>query len=154
MGFGWLNSAGTGNAEFTLTNGIEGSWTPDPVRWDNDYLKNLFALEWKRTTGPAGSLQWTPVDPDAPRTPDAHIEGRMNPLMMMTSDIALKVDPAYRQVCERFLADFDHFTTVFVTRLVQADPPRHGPQGALPRARRARRGPDLAGSDTAAATIR
>ena len=113
MGLGWLNDAGTGNAEYTLTNGIEGSWTPEPLKWDNAYLENLFGYEWKRTKSPAGSLQWTPIDPDAPKTPDAHVEGRMNPLMMMTSDIALKEDPEYRKVCERFLADFDHFTEVF-----------------------------------------
>ena len=113
MGLGWMNGAGTGNAEYTVTNGIEGSWTPEPLRWDNSYLENLFGYEWKQVKSPAGSLQWTPVDPDAPRTPDAHVEGRMNPLMMMTSDIALREDPEYRKVCERFLEDFDHFTEVF-----------------------------------------
>ena len=113
MGLGWMNDAGTGNAEYTVTNGIEGAWTPEPLKWDNSYLENLFRFEWKQTKSPAGSLQWTPTDPDAPKTPDAHVEGKMNPLMMMTSDIALKEDPAYREVCERFLADFDHFTEVF-----------------------------------------
>ena len=113
MGLGWHNPEGTGNAEFTMTNGIEGSWTPHPTRWDNDYLTNLFKFEWKKTESPAGSLQWTPVDPDAPKTPDAHVEGKMNDLMMMTSDIALKEDPAYRAVCERFLNDFDYFADAF-----------------------------------------
>ena len=113
MGLGWHNPEGTGNAEFTMTNGIEGSWTPHPTRWDNDYLTNLFKFEWKKTKSPAGALQWTPVDPQAPKTPDAHLEGQMNDLMMMTSDIALKEDPAYRKVCERFLNDFDEFTDAF-----------------------------------------
>ena len=113
MGLGWHNPEGSGNAEHTMTNGIEGSWTEHPTRWDNDYLENLFKFEWKQTKSPAGSLQWTPVDPDAPKTPDAHIEGKMHDLMMMTSDIALKEDPAYRAVCERFLADFDYFTDAF-----------------------------------------
>ncbi|MFJ4219486.1 catalase/peroxidase HPI [Curtobacterium luteum] len=113
MGLGWHNPRGTGNAEFTSTNGIEGSWTQDPTRWDNSYLENLFGHEWEQTKSPAGALQWTPKDPDAPRTPDAHVPGRTHALMMMTSDIALKVDPEYRKVCEKFLADFDTFTLAF-----------------------------------------
>ena len=113
MGLGWHNPKGTGHAEFTMTNGIEGSWTPKPTQWDNDYLENLFKFEWEQTRSPAGALQWTPIDPNAPKTPDAHIPGQMNPLMMMTSDLALKVDPAYRAVCEKFLNDFDAFTQAF-----------------------------------------
>ncbi|MBE7212869.1 MAG: catalase/peroxidase HPI, partial [Gluconacetobacter diazotrophicus] len=113
MGLGWHNPQGSGNGADTMTNGIEGSWTPNPTQWDNSYLENLFKFEWKQTRSPAGSLQWEPVDPDAPKTPDAHVPGRMNPLMMMTTDIALKVDPAYRAVCEKFLGDFDAFTQAF-----------------------------------------
>jgi catalase-peroxidase len=113
MGLGGQNPEGTGFAEYTMTNGIEGSWTPDPTKWDNTYLENLFKFEWDQTKSPAGALQWTPTDPDAPKTPDAHIVGKMNPLMMMTSDIALKVDPDYRHVCVKFLNDFDAFTQAF-----------------------------------------
>ncbi len=113
MGLGWHNPEGSGAGEFTSTNGIEGSWTPNPTQWDNDYLENLFKFEWQQTKSPAGALQWTPTDPSAPNTPDAHIPGQMNPLMMMTSDIALKTDPAYRAVCEKFLNDFDAFTQAF-----------------------------------------
>ena len=113
MGLGWHNPKGTGNAENTMTNGIEGSWTPNPTQWDNDYLINLFKFDWEQTKSPAGALQWTPVDKNAPKTPDAHIEGQMNDLMMMTTDIALKVDPEYRAVCEKFLNDFDAFTQAF-----------------------------------------
>ena len=113
MGLGWHNPEGSGNAEFTMTNGIEGSWTPDPTTWDNNYLINLFKYEWKQVRSPAGALQWTPVDPDAPKTPDAHIPGQLNALMMMTSDIALKEDPEYRKVCEKFLGDFEAFTQAF-----------------------------------------
>jgi len=113
MGLGWHNPEGSGAGEFTSTNGIEGSWTPHPTQWDNDYLENLFNFEWQQTKSPAGALQWTPADPNAPKTPDAHIPGQMNPLMMMTSDIALKTDPAYRAVCEKFLNDFDAFTQAF-----------------------------------------
>ncbi len=113
MGLGWHNPRGKGHAEDTMTNGIEGSWTPNPVQWDNSYLENLFKFEWEQTESPAGAKQWTPTDPNAPKTPDAHIAGKMNPLMMMTSDLALKVDPEYRKVCEKFLADFDVFTLAF-----------------------------------------
>jgi catalase-peroxidase len=113
MGLGWQNPEGTGFAEYTMTNGIEGSWTPNPTQWDNSYLENLFKFEWKQTKSPAGALQWTPTDPGAPKTPDAHGPGKMNPLMMMTSDIALKTDPEYRKVCEKFLKDFDAFTQAF-----------------------------------------
>ncbi|WP_328858904.1 catalase/peroxidase HPI [Williamsia herbipolensis] len=113
MGLGWHNPRGAGNGENTMTNGIEGSWTQNPTQWDNTYLENLFGFEWEKTQSPAGALQWTPVDPDAPKTPDAHIEGRSEPLMMMTSDIALKVDPVYREICQRFLSDFDYFTEQF-----------------------------------------
>lgn len=113
QGLGWANPEGKGFAEYTMTNGIEGSWTPNPTQWDNTYLENLFAFEWEKTESPAGALQWKPVDPTAPTTPDAHLEGVTHPLMMMTSDIALKVDPVYRGICEQFLADFDYFTQEF-----------------------------------------
>ncbi|XAS74835.1 catalase/peroxidase HPI [Dermatophilaceae bacterium Sec6.4] len=113
MGLGWANPEGTGFAEYTMTNGIEGSWTPNPTQWDNSYLENLFGLEWQKTRSPAGALQWMPVDPSAPKTPDAHLAGVEHPLMMMTSDIALKVDPVYSEICHKFLADFDSFTEAF-----------------------------------------
>ncbi len=113
QGFGWHNPVGSGNAEFTSTNGIEGSWTQNPTQWDNTYLENLLTLEWEQTKSPAGAGQWTPKDNSAPKTPDAHIEGKQEALMMMTSDIALKLDPEYRKVCEKFLNDFDYFTVAF-----------------------------------------
>ena len=113
MGLGWQNPEGTGFAQYTMTNGIEGSWTPNPIRWDNDYLENLFKYEWEPTKSPAGANQYKPKDPQAPATPDAHIEGQDNELMMMATDIALKVDPEYRKICERFLEDFDYFSDCF-----------------------------------------
>ncbi|AWN16921.1 catalase/peroxidase HPI [Salinisphaera sp. LB1] len=113
QGLGWMNKAGTGFAEYTMTNGIEGSWTPRPTNWDNDYLTNLFKYEWEQTKAPSGATQWKPTDDSAPKTPDAHKSGVEHPLMMMTSDIALKVDPSYRKICEKFLADFDYFADAF-----------------------------------------
>ncbi|MEL7245278.1 MAG: catalase/peroxidase HPI, partial [Cyanobacteria bacterium J06573_2] len=113
MGLGWQNPEGTGFAEFTMTNGIEGSWTPNPTQWDNSYLENLFKYEWEKTKSPTGAVQWKPVDSSAPKTPDAHKPGVEHALMMMTSDIALKEDSAYHEVCKRFLRDFDYFSDAF-----------------------------------------
>ena len=114
QGLGWENSAGTGNAEFTMTNGIEGAWTSDPTQWDAEYLHNLFNYEWELTESPAGAKQWRPTvsTPDA-TTPDAHVPGKRNPLMMMTSDIALRVDPDYERICRRFLENMGEFEDAF-----------------------------------------
>ena len=138
MGLGWNNPEGPGFAQYTMTNGIEGSWTPNPTQWDNSYLENLFKFEWEQTRSPAGALQWKATDPNAPKTPDAHVPGQMNNLMMMTSDIALKVDPEYRRVCEKFLADFAAFTQAFSKawyKLTHRDMgPRHrylGPEATI-----------------------
>ncbi|NVK56222.1 MAG: catalase/peroxidase HPI [Alteromonadaceae bacterium] len=106
QGLGWLNDNAHGNAELTTTNGIEGAWTSNPTRWDNEYLENLFKYEWEQTTSEAGGKAWRPKNGvDADRVPDAHLEGVSHPPMMMTSDIALIKDPAYREICERFLND-------------------------------------------------
>ncbi|WMS41917.1 catalase/peroxidase HPI [Acuticoccus sp. MNP-M23] len=114
MGLGWHNPEGTGFAQYTMTNGIEGAWTPDPTKWDNEYLTNLFRFEWEPVKSPSGALQWRPRDGQgAPTTPDAHVPGQQNELMMMTSDIALKVDPSYRAICEKFLSDFKYFEDAF-----------------------------------------
>ncbi|MCC5668534.1 catalase/peroxidase HPI [Nostoc sp. CHAB 5784] len=113
MGLGWQNLEGTGFAEYTMTNGIEGSWTPNPTQWDNSYLTNLFKYDWEQTKSPVGAIQWKPSNPDAPKTPDAHLLGVEHPLMMMTSDIALKVDSTYHEICQRFLGDFDYFSDAF-----------------------------------------
>ena len=114
QGLGWKNSAGTGNAEFTMTNGIEGAWTSDPTKWDAEYLHNLFNYEWELTESPAGAKQWKPTisTPEA-TTPDAHLEGERHPLMMMTSDIALRADPEYAKICRRYLDDMSEFENQF-----------------------------------------
>jgi catalase-peroxidase len=113
MGMGWQNAEGTGFAQYAMTSGIEGAWTPNPIAWDNAYLENLFKYDWELTRSPAGGVQYKPVDPDAPKTPDAHVEGQQNELMMLATDIALKVDPEYRRICERFLEDFEYFSDCF-----------------------------------------
>ena len=113
MGMGWQNTEGTGYAQYAMTSGIEGAWTPEPTKWDNAYLENLFKYEWDLTNSPAGGIQYKPVSADAPKTPDAHVEGQQNELMMLATDLALKVDPSYNAICQKFLEDFDYFSDCF-----------------------------------------
>ncbi|MCP2174746.1 catalase-peroxidase [Williamsia maris] len=106
MGLGWKNSFGTGNAEYTITSGIEGAWTATPTVWDNTYLETLYGYEWEVHKGPGGANQWRPKDGAATDlVPDAHVEGKKNPPMMLTSDVALRVDPIYEEITRGWLAD-------------------------------------------------
>ncbi|GGF35278.1 catalase/peroxidase HPI [Williamsia phyllosphaerae] len=106
MGLGWKNSFGTGNAEYTITSGIEGAWTATPTTWDNTYLETLYGYEWEVHKGPGGANQWRPKDGAATDlVPDAHVEGKKNPPMMLTSDVALRVDPIYEEITRGWLAD-------------------------------------------------
>jgi catalase-peroxidase len=103
QGLGWRNAFGSGKGDDTYTSGLEGAWTNDPVKWDNGYLDNLFAYDWELTTSPAGAHQWAPKDPSAQGTvPDAHDPAKRHAPMMLTTDLALKVDPVYRPIAERF----------------------------------------------------
>ncbi|MDQ3385805.1 MAG: catalase/peroxidase HPI [Actinomycetota bacterium] len=103
QGFGWHNTAGTGMGPDTITSGLEGAWTNEPAKWDNGYLENLFKYDWELTTSPAGAKQWTPKDPAAADdVPDAHIPSKRHAPMMLTSDLAMKVDPIYRPIVERW----------------------------------------------------
>jgi catalase-peroxidase len=114
MGLGWKNSFGKGNAEDTITSGIEGAWTATPTKWDNSYLKLLFKYDWKQTKSPAGATQWIPTDESAANlVPDAHVEGKFHAPVMTTADLALKFDPEYEKISRRFLEDFDYFSDVF-----------------------------------------
>jgi catalase-peroxidase len=114
MGLGWKNSFGKGNAEDTITSGIEGAWTATPTKWDNSYLKLLFKYEWKQTKSPAGATQWIPTDESAANlVPDAHIEGKFHAPVMTTADLALRFDPEYEKISKKFLEDFDYFSNVF-----------------------------------------
>jgi catalase-peroxidase len=114
MGLGWKNSFGTGNAEYTITSGIEGAWTPTPTKWDNSYLKLIFKYDWKQVKSPAGATQWIPTDESAANlVPDAHIEGKFHAPVMTTADLALKFDPEYEKISRRFLQDFDYFSDQF-----------------------------------------
>ncbi len=106
QGFGWANSHGTGLGDDTITSGLEGAWTPTPIKWDDTYFRMLLDYEYELEKSPAGAWQWKPIDqkPDD-LAPAAHNPNRKVPTMMSTADLALKVDPAYRAVSERFAAD-------------------------------------------------
>lgn len=114
MGLGWKNSFGKGNAEDTITSGIEGAWTATPTKWDNSYLKLLFKYDWKQTKSPAGATQWIPTDESAANlVPDAHVEGKFHAPVMTTADLALRFDPEYEKISRRFLEDFEYFSDAF-----------------------------------------
>lgn len=114
QGFGWKNSFGTGKGVHTITSGLEGAWTPDPIKWDNGYFDTLFGYDWELTKSPAGAWQWTPKGgAAADAVPDAHDPTKRHAPMMATTDIALKTDPAYLEISKRFHADPAHFADVF-----------------------------------------
>lgn len=112
--FGWKNSCGKGHSEDTITSGFEGAWTATPTQWSMMYLANLFAYDWEVTKSPAGAVQWIPTDNNAADTvPDAHIPGKSHAPIMFTTDLSLKVDPAYREISQRFLANPAEFEDAF-----------------------------------------
>ena len=114
MGFGWKNSFGTGMGVHTTTSGIEGAWTPTPITWDNTYFDTLFAYDWTLTRSPAGAQQWTPSNPEAQGTvPDAHDPSKRHAPIMATTDLALIVDPVYKEISKRFFENPDQFADAF-----------------------------------------
>lgn len=114
QGFGWKNKCGKGNAEDAMTSGLEGAWTATPTAWSILFLDNLFRFEWKKVKSPAGATQWAPIDEAAQAlVPDAHIEGKRNPPMMFTTDIALKEDPGFRTIAEHFWKNPKEFDLAF-----------------------------------------
>ena len=114
QGLGWKNSFGTGNAEYTITSGLEGAWTQMPTRWSNLYFKNLFEHEWELTKSPAGAQQWKPKgDAGANTVPDAHRDGVRHQPMMLTTDLSLRLDPAYEKISRRFYENPDEFADAF-----------------------------------------
>jgi catalase-peroxidase len=114
QGLGWKNGAGSGNGVHTLTSGLEGAWTKEPTKWDNGFLENLFEYDWELTTSPAGAKQWMPRESAAQATvPDAHDPSKRHAPMMLTTDLALKVDPIYGPIAKRFYENPDQLAEAF-----------------------------------------
>jgi len=114
MGLGWKNSFGTGNGDQTISSGLEGTWTPTPTSWDNTYFETLFAHEWEQTKSPAGATQWIPKDGEAAQAvPDAHDPSKRHSPVMLTADLALRVDPAYEKISRNFLENPDQLADAF-----------------------------------------
>ena len=104
QGLGWENRSGTGKGSDTFTSGLEGAWTSNPVQWDNEFVENLYAYDWELTTSPAGKWQFTPENAaDAASVPDAHDPSMKHAPMMLTTDLALRVDQEYEAITKRFL---------------------------------------------------
>ncbi|WP_405035621.1 catalase/peroxidase HPI [Pseudidiomarina sp. CB1] len=114
QGFGWNNKCGKGHSEDTITSGLEGAWSVNPIAWTSQYLDNLFGFEWEQTRSPAGAIQWIPVDGQAANlVPDAHIEGKRHAPIMFTTDLSLKFDPEYRKIAKRFQENPEEFELAF-----------------------------------------
>ena len=114
QGLGWTSKCGKGNAEDTITSGLEGAWTFNPIAWTTQYLDNLFAFEWVQTKSPAGAIQWIPKDGQAANlVPDAHDKTKRHAPIMFTTDLALKEDPEFRKISLRFKEDPKEFELAF-----------------------------------------
>ncbi len=114
QGLGWKNTLNTGNGVNTITSGLEGAWTTTPVKWSNNFFENLFGFEWELTKSPAGAQQWRPKNGGGAGTvPDAHDPSKTHAPMMLTTDLALRIDPAYEKISRRFLENPDQFADAF-----------------------------------------
>ena len=114
QGFGWMSTHETGSGDHTITSGIEGAWTPTPITWDMTYFDNLLDHDYEVVLSPAGAKQWQPVgNPEETQAPKAHTPGVKVPTMMTTADMAMKKDPAYFEIMQRFRANPDQFADAF-----------------------------------------
>ncbi|MGB1717090.1 MAG: catalase/peroxidase HPI [Candidatus Latescibacterota bacterium] len=114
QGFGWKNSFGSGKGGDTITSGLEGAWTPNPIQWDNAYFELMFKYEWELTKSPAGAQQWVPTNcEEADMVPDAHDPSKKHAPIMLTTDLALRADPIYEEISRRFLEDEGAFADAF-----------------------------------------
>ena len=114
QGFGWTSSFGSGNGVDTITSGLEGAWTPTPITWDNSYFDTLFGYEWELTKSPAGAHQWKPKDgAGAGTVPDAHDPAKRHAPFMATTDIALRMDPAYEKISRHFHQNPEEFADAY-----------------------------------------
>ena len=114
QGFGWTNTFGSGKAGDTITSGLDGAWTNNPVKWDNNFFENLHGHEWELTKSPAGKSQYTPANAAAVATvPDAHDPSKKHAPIMLTTDLSLRMDPAYASISKRFLENLEDFEDAF-----------------------------------------
>ena len=114
QGFGWTNSFGSGNGADTISSGLEGAWTTNPVKWDNDYFDNLFGYEWELTKSPGGAQQWTPKEVSADdMIPDAHDPSKKHAPIMFTTDLSLRMDPTYEKISRRYYENPQEFADAF-----------------------------------------
>src|SRR6185436_14060143 len=114
QGFGWRNSLGTGSGGHAITSGLEVTWTTTPTKWSNNFLENLFGHEWELTKSPAGAHQWRPKHgAGAGTVPDAHDKAKRHAPAMLTTDLALRFDPAYERISRRFMENPDQFADAF-----------------------------------------
>ena len=114
QGLGWANSFGTGTGDDAITSGLEGTWTPSPTTWDNSFFETLFGYEWELVKSPAGAWQWIPTDPAAVGTvPDAEGRPRQHTPVMLTTDLALRMDPVYEPISRRFFENRTEFADAF-----------------------------------------
>ena len=114
QGLGWKNKCGKGHSEDTMTSGLEGAWTQTPTAWSILYLDNLFRFDWKKQKSPGGGTVWVPTDESMhTAVPDAHVDGKRNPPIMLTTDLALKEDPAFRKIAERYCKNPKEFDMAF-----------------------------------------
>jgi catalase-peroxidase len=114
QGLGWRTPSATASGGDTITSGLEGAWTDQPTKWDNNYFENLFGYEWELTKSPAGAWQWTPTNPEAPGTvPDAHDPSKRHAPMMLTTDLSLRMDPIYEPISRRFLEHPEELADAF-----------------------------------------
>ncbi|MDT8379876.1 MAG: peroxidase family protein [Desulfotignum sp.] len=132
QGLGWKNKCGKGHSEDTVTSGLEGAWSQAPTQWTTLYLENLLNLEWEQTRSPAGAIQWFPKDKAMHEmVPDAHVEGKYNPPVMTTADLALKFDPEYKKIAERFLENPDEYQKAFAKAWYKLTHRDMGPKARL-----------------------
>ncbi|MBE0609486.1 MAG: catalase/peroxidase HPI [Dehalococcoidia bacterium] len=114
QGLGWKSSYGTGKGGDTITSGLEGAWTPTPTKWDNSFFETLFGYDWDLTKSPAGAFQWVPTDPAAATAvPDAHDPSKRHAPIMLTTDLALRMDPIYEPISRRFYQNPGEFADAF-----------------------------------------
>jgi catalase (peroxidase I) len=146
QGLGWKSKFRTGKAGDAIGSGLEVIWTTTPTQWSNNFFENLFKYEWELTKSPAGAHQWRPKNgTGSDSMPDAHDPSKRHAPSMLTTDLSLRFDPAYEKISRRFYEHPRPIRRGVCPGVVQADPPRHGSDRALPRPTRSEGDPTLAG---------